>query len=122
MRLLRGLKKTFLRILLVVAIIAVLNFIGLDLYGFLTRREMLSSLWIAFILEGFVMMLLGILGVDTEDVLLSRIGWLGYVVVGARTVHEEIMKDRPRKVNSWIQLIIIGVILMILGLLFNSLS
>lgn len=120
MRLFRGLMKTFLRILLVVAVIAVLNFIGLSLYHFMTGLEILPSF--LFVAEGITMITLGLLGIDTEDILLANIGWLGYVVVGARTAHEEIMKKRPRQLSGWIQLIIIGVILFITGLLLFSLS
>lgn len=119
---LRGLMKISLQILLGVAVIAALNFIGLELYGFLARREMLSNLWIVFFLEGFVMMLLGVLGIDVYNILVSRIGWLGYIVVGAHTAEEEIKKDRPRQVSPWIQLIIIGLTLFILGNLLALVS
>jgi len=120
MRSFRGLKKTFLRILLVVAVIAVLNFIGLRLYSLMTGYEVLPSA--VFIVEGFVIVILGVLSIDTEDILLSRAGWLGYVTVGVRNVQKEFMKKRPRQLSTWLQLIIIGLILLITGLLLFSSS
>jgi len=119
MRLLRGLRKNVLRILLAVAVIAVLNFIGFGLYSLMVGREMLASLWIVFVVEGFVIMLLGVLGTTTRPTM-GTIGfpWSESVRAGI----EEIRRDRPRQVNFWVQVAIIGFILFILGLLIASLS
>jgi len=120
MHLLRGLKKTFLRIILVVAVIAVLNFIGLRLYHFMTDLEILPSF--VFVAEGITMITFGLLGIDPDDILLSRVGWLGYVVVGVRNVEEEVKKGHPWQLKLWMQFVIIGLILLIIGLLLFASS
>jgi len=118
MRLFRGFRKNALRILLVVAVITVLNFIGLGLYSLITGREVLSSLWVVFILEGFVMMLLGVLGTTT----LPQRGTIGFPwSESVRAAIKEIERDRPKQVNFWLQVAIIGFLLFILGLLIASL-
>jgi len=119
MRSLRGLRKNALRILLVVAVIAVSNFIGMGLYSLITGREVLSSLWIIFVVEGFVMMLLGVLGTTT----LPQRGTIGFPwSESVRAAAEEIRRDRPKQVNFWLQFAIIGFILFILGLVLASQS
>jgi len=119
LRLSQSLENPVLRIIFVVAVIAVSDFIGLGLYSLLLGREVLSSLWIVFVVEGFVMMLLGVLGTTT----LPTRGTIGFPwSASVRAGMEEIRRDRARQVNFWLQVAVIGFILFILGLLLALLS
>ena len=114
MQWLQGLKKAALRILLVVAVIAVANFIGLGLYGLFVNRDMLPSLWVLFVAEGFGMMFLGVLGTSP----LPTKGTIGFPYsASVRAGMEEIRRDRSKQVDFWLQFAMVGFILFILGLL-----
>jgi len=76
-------------------------------------------LWIVFVVEGFVFVLLGVLGTTT----LPQMGTIGFPwSKSVRAAEEEIRRDRPRQVDFWFQVAVIGFILFILGLLLASLS
>lgn len=119
---LRGLKKISLQILLGVIVIAALNFIGLKLYSLMTGREVLSRLWIVLVVEGIIIMVLGVLG--ATPALPPPSGTVGGYPwqVPVNDAIEEIQKNPSRQVNFWIGLAIIGFILFISGLLLGTMS
>ena len=123
MRWLQVLIKNVQRILLAVAIIAALNFIGLELYSLLTGREALANLWTVFFLEGLAMLILGVFGaLPAEEIVETQQGTIAVALLGAEQTLEELKRKHHRKLNAWIQLAIIGLILLITGLLLFSSS
>lgn len=123
MRWLQVLVKDVLRILLAVAVIAALNFIGLEVYSLLTGREALANLWTVFFLEGLIMLILGVFGaLPSEDIVETQQGTIAAAFFGAEQTLEDMKIKHHRKLNAWIQVAIIGLILFITGLLLFSLS
>ena len=97
--------------------VLILDLIGLGFFGLLTSEDMLSRLWIVLVTEGFIMMMLGLLGTTTLPQMRTiGVPWSQSV----RTVNREIRKDRKRQVKFWISVAVTGFVLFILGLLLNS--
>ena len=115
--LLRAITIIFLKIIIVVGCIVVLDVVVLGLYGLLTGINAVGMLWFVLVVESVILMLLGVAGTTV----LPQKGVIGVPwSKSVRAATEEIRRDRQKQVEFWVAVEIIGWMLFFIAILSPS--
>lgn len=114
---LRAAMNIFLRVVISVGLILILDVMGLGLYGFLMEVNAFTMLWFVVILESVTLMFLGVMGTTVlPQARVIGVPWSKSV----RAATEEIREERQRQVSFWALIGMVGFILFIIALVFSS--